>query len=76
MEEELIAYIRKEFLSDSSAELTAETKLISSGLIDSFSIVSLLVFIDHAFGKKVPAARVTAENFDSVQKIIEVINAC
>lgn len=37
MHEKLIAFIRDEFLTEPGMKITAETKLISSGLIDSFS---------------------------------------
>ncbi len=75
MEEKLIAYIRREFVTDDSAEITADTPLISSGLIDSFSIVSLLSFIDRTFGKKLPPALITADSFDSVRRIVDLIQA-
>jgi hypothetical protein len=35
MEEKLITFIRHEFLEDPDMELDANTKLISSGLVDS-----------------------------------------
>ncbi len=73
MEEKLIAFIRKEFITDDSVEITPDTSLISSGLIDSFSIVSLLAFIDRAFGKKLPPALITADSFDSVRRIVDLI---
>lgn len=74
MEEKLLNFIRNEFLEDPDTELNAETKLISTGLIDSFSLVSLQVFIAKEFGKNIPAPKITAETFDTVNKMIEVIN--
>lgn len=74
MEEKLIEFIRDEFLDEPDTELTENTKLISSGMIDSFSLVSLQVFIEKEFGKKIPAPRITAESFDTVKQMIEVIN--
>ncbi|MDD2814046.1 MAG: acyl carrier protein [Bacteroidales bacterium] len=74
MEEKLIEFIIDEFLDDPDTEITQDTKLISSGLIDSFSLVSLQSFIEQEFGKKIPAPRITAESFDTVKQMIEVIN--
>jgi len=74
MEEKLIEFIIDEFLDDPSNEITADTKLISSGMIDSFSLVSLQTYIEKEFGKKIPAPRITAESFDTVRQMIEVIN--
>lgn len=74
MEEKLIEFIIDEFLDDPDTEVTADTKLISSGMIDSFSLVSLQAFIEKEFGKKIPAPRITAESFDTVKQMIAVIN--
>ena len=43
----IINYVRREYLEeDSTQEVTAETKLISSGIVDSFSMVSLKMFLE------------------------------
>ena len=74
MEEKLLAFIKDEFLEDPEMELTAETKLISSGLIDSFSLVSLHQFIKKEFCKNIPPPKITTDTFDSVRQMIEIIN--
>lgn len=73
LEDKLLEYIRKEFGRDDEREITADTMLISSGIIDSFSLVSLQAFIEREFGKKIPAAWITVESFDSVAQMAEVI---
>jgi len=74
MEEKLIEFIKDEFLDDPDTEIDADTKLISGGMIDSFSLVSLQTFIEAEFGKKIPAPRITAKSFDTVRQMVEVIN--
>ncbi len=74
MKEELIDYIMKEFVDDPDEEIDESTPLISSGLIDSLSIVSLVAFIDKKYGVKIPDEKGTVENFETVTKIIEIIN--
>ena len=74
MKEKLIEFIIDEYLEDPEMEINEETKLISSGLVDSFSLVSLQAFIEREFGKRIPAPKITAESFDTVNKMIEVIN--
>jgi 2-hydroxymuconate-semialdehyde hydrolase len=74
MKEELIAYIMKEFVEDPDEAINETTPLISSGLIDSLSIVSLVAFIDKKFGVKIPDEKGTVENFETITKIIETIN--
>lgn len=74
MREKLIEFIKNEFLENSDTELGPDTNLISTGLIDSFSLVTLQSFIAREFGKNIPAPKITAETFDTVNKMIEVIN--
>jgi acyl carrier protein len=74
MREKLIEYIQSEFLSDPDINIDGNTKLISTGLIDSFSLVSLQRFIEKEFGKLIPAPKITAENFNTVNQMIEIIN--
>jgi acyl carrier protein len=73
MKEKLIDFIIEEFVEEQGLEIDENTKLISSGLIDSFSLVSLQAFIEKEFGKRIPAPKITAESFDTVNKMIEVI---
>ncbi len=73
MEQKLIQFIKHEFLDDPSIEITPDTKLISTGMIDSFSLVSLQKFIEKEFGKIIPAPKITAESFDSVKQMLQVI---
>jgi acyl carrier protein len=73
MEKELLEFIRKEFAIDPEICITCETKLISEGIIDSFSLVVLQDFIARKYGKKIPAPKITAENFDTIKRMIEVI---
>jgi acyl carrier protein len=74
MKEELIEYIKKEFVEDPDEEIEENTPLMSSGLIDSLSIVSLVAFIDKKFGVKIPDEKGTVENFETVNQIMEIIS--
>jgi acyl carrier protein len=74
MEKKLISYILHEFVADDEVVITADTKLLSSGLIDSFSLVSLQAFIAKEFGKMIPAPKITAESFDTIKQMMEIID--
>ncbi len=73
MQEKLIEFIIDEFVEEDDVVIDVDTKLISSGLIDSFSLVSLQQFIETEFGKRIPAPVITAESFDTVRQMIEII---
>jgi len=74
MEEKLIEFIKNEFLKDDEIEITIDTKLISSGIIDSFSLVSLQSYIEREFDKRIPNPKMTVENCDTIKQLIELIN--
>ena len=70
----LADYVKKEYLDeDSDMEVTPETKLISSGIVDSFSMVSLKTFLEKKFQIKLPDEKATPEAFDSVNNIIALL---
>ncbi len=70
----IIDYVKKEYLDeDSDQEITETTKLISSGIVDSFSMVSLKMFLEKQFQIKIPDEKATPEAFDSVNNIIALL---
>jgi acyl carrier protein len=70
----IIDYVKKEYLDeDSSQEVNENTKLISSGIVDSFSMVSLKMFLEKKFQVKIPDEKATPEAFDSVNNIINLL---
>jgi acyl carrier protein/D-alanine--poly(phosphoribitol) ligase subunit 2 len=72
MRDIVLDYVIKEYREDDDVELTYDTPLISSGYVDSFSMVSLLVFIENKFKIKIPPNKATPEAFDSVNKIVDL----
>jgi len=70
----IIDYIKKEFLDeDSDTEIKEDTPLISSGIVDSFSMVSLKTFLEKKFKIQIPDAKATPEAFDTVNNIISLL---
>jgi len=54
-------------------EIDYDTDLIRSGYVDSFDMVSVLVFVECVFNVKIPDRDASAENFASVNKIANLI---
>jgi acyl carrier protein len=50
----ILKYVIDEYLDDDDEEITYDTPLISGGYVDSFSMVSLLVFLENKFIIKIP----------------------
>ena len=76
MEDVILEYIRSEYLDeddDEDVELDANTPLISSGIVDSFSMVSLKRFLEKKYDISVPDAEASAEAFDTVASIVQLV---
>jgi acyl carrier protein/D-alanine--poly(phosphoribitol) ligase subunit 2 len=70
----IIDYVKKEFLEDDSdMEVKEDTPLISSGIVDSFSMVSLKTFLEKKYKIQIPDAKATPEAFDTVNKIVTLL---
>jgi acyl carrier protein len=74
MKDLVLNYVKKEYIEDEDEEITCDTPLISSGYVDSFSMVSLLVFLENKFNIKIPPSKASPEAFDSVNKIVTLVN--
>ena len=70
----IIDYVKREYLEeDSEEEVTENTPLISSGIVDSFSMVSLKTFLEKKFNIKIPDDKATPEAFDTVNNMINLL---
>lgn len=70
----IIDYVTKEYLDeDSDQKINENTKLISGGIVDSFSMVSLKMFLEKKFKITIPDEKATPEAFDSVNDIMKLV---
>ena len=65
-------YVIKEYVEDDT-EVTYDTPLISGGIVDSFSMVSLKRFLENKYKISIPDDKATPETFDSVNKIVTLV---
>ncbi len=74
LEQVILAYVKKEYIEDGDdREVTETTPLISGGIVDSFSMVSLKRFLEKKYQIQIPDADATTAAFDSVKKIAELV---
>ncbi|MGI9102627.1 MAG: acyl carrier protein [Terriglobales bacterium] len=67
-------YITKEYLEEGDErEITATTRLISGGIVDSFSMVSLKRFLERKYSIRIPDADATPQAFDTVEGIVALV---
>ena len=62
-----------EYLEPDSDPIDYDTPLISGGIVDSFSMVSLKRFLENKYHIQIPDDKATPEAFDSVNKIAELV---
>lgn len=73
MEEMITQYVKDEYLEDDDDAPGLDDPLISSGIVDSFSMVSLKTFLENKYDIKIPDEKATPEAFDTVRKIMALV---
>lgn len=74
MKKLILDYVINEYQEDEDDVITFDTPLISGGFVDSFSMVSLKVFLEKKFKIQIPDDKATPEAFDSVNLIVKLVN--
>ena len=70
----ILEYVIDEYVEeDDDIEVDFETELISGGLVDSFSMVSLQRFLENKYKIQIPDADASPEAFDSVNSIAALV---
>jgi acyl carrier protein len=68
-------YISAKILKQPGRHIDPEAPLISSGLVDSFSLVDLALFVEDSFGVHIEDTELNAESFDSLRQLAALIEA-
>ena len=68
-------YIVKEYLEEGDDRvITEDTPLITGGIVDSFSMVSLKRFLERKYSIAIPDGEATPQAFDTVGTIADLVN--
>jgi acyl carrier protein len=73
MKEKLAEFIATEILKDPNRSLSDDEALISSGLIDSFSLVDLALFVEDTYGVRIDDAELTSDVFDTLSELTSLV---
>lgn len=66
-------YIAKEILKQPDRVISSEEALISGGLIDSFHLVDLALFIEDTYGVQIDDTELNAETFDTLDQLADIV---
>ena len=70
----ILDYVKREYIEEGDdREVGVDTPLISGGIVDSFSMVSLKRFVEKKYAIQIPDADATPAAFDSVTKIAALV---
>ena len=72
---QLGSFISKEILKEPARAIQPDEALISSGLINSFSLVDLALFVEDAFGVIVADTELNASSFDTLEQLAALIRS-
>ena len=69
-----------EFLEDElgidTSEISNETALFSAGIVDSFALVNLMMFLETEGGFRINPVDVNLDNLDSIDRIVAFSDRC
>ncbi len=72
LKDTILKYVIEEYAEEDD-KITYDTPLISGGLVDSFSMVSLKRFLEVKYKISIPDDDASPEAFDSVNKIADLV---
>ncbi len=79
MNETMIAgleqYIVTKVLKQPNRKISPDEALISSGLIDSFSLMDLALFVEDTYGVRIEDTELNADKFDSLSQLAALIES-
>ena len=71
----LSTFIASKILKQPSRAITPDESLISSGLIDSFSLMDLALFVEDTFGVRIEDTELNADTFDNLTQLSALIES-
>lgn len=75
MQDQIATYISSELLKDPTRKIAFDEALISSGLVDSFSLVDLALYIEETFDARIDDTELAADVFDTIEELVALISA-
>ena len=71
----LEAYIVTNILKQPNRKIKPDEPLISSGLIDSFSLMDIALFVEDTFGVRIEDTELNADSFDNLSQLASLVES-
>jgi acyl carrier protein len=72
---QLSSYIAREILKDPTRSISPDEALLSSGLVDSFSLVDLALFVEDTFSVRIEDTELNVSTFDTLSQLAALIQS-
>ena len=73
--EQISTFIATTILKQPKRTIGDEESLISNGLIDSFSLMDLALFVEDTFGVRIEDTELNADTFDNLTQLTSLIES-
>ncbi len=71
----LADFISTKVIKRAGQKIPSDAPLISSGLVDSFSLVDLALFVEDTFGVRIEDTELNAQTFDTLEQLAALIRS-
>jgi acyl carrier protein len=71
----LETYIAEKILKQAGRRIPTDQPLLSSGTIDSFSLMDLALFVEDTFGVRIEDTELNANTFDTLDQLASLIKS-
>ena len=71
----LVKFIAEKILKQTNKAIKPDEALISSGLIDSFSLMDLALFVEDTFNVRIEDTELNATTFDNLAQLAALIES-
>lgn len=68
-------FIAENILRQPGRSIAPDAALISSGLVDSFSLVDLSLYIEDTYGVRIDDTELNADTFDTLEQLANLIRS-
>ncbi len=71
----LAKFLATQILKQPNRMIKPDEKLISSGLVDSFSLMDVALFVEDNFGVRIEDTELNADTFDTLEQLALLIDS-
>ena len=73
VQQAIASYIASQILKEPGRPIRGDEALLSSGLVDSFSLVDLALFVEDTFGVQIHDSELNSDTFDTLDQLETLI---